>query len=551
MSSRHATSYSRLSAELLKMEHISVSVRVRPLNKADQENFAWRIDGNSIVPLDSSNRDVDRTKDTKYVLDHVFGPDWTTEKIYEVTTQELVHKMVNGFNCAVLAYGQTSSGKTHTMRGTHDSPGILPLAVTEAFRLIEANESREYLIRVSYMEIYNEDINDLLAPENIKLPIKEGPHGPYVCGLREDIVISPNQVLELLRTGDANRQTGSTNNETSKRSHVIFHMVVESRAIDNKSDDAGAVLVSALSLVDLAGSKRMAKTGAEGIRLKEGASINKSLLALANVVGKLGEGALATGGHIPYRDSKLTRILQPYLGGNTKTAIICAMTPAWCHREESHITLRFAHRAKSIVNNAIVNEVLSDAAVLKRQVKELAELKRQLAAGNGGCKNADEQINGLRAQLLLSRQEKEIFKAKLEEEQQEKEKARREAENTKRLFFQSREEPPRRNNRRETWCPGKSAWAMAHEQPLTETTTNSGGGESSQRKRACGRLDGDGTAKGLRTLMEEDEEDGVFAEGPTPQRRRIMSPLPAQKSKQQPNSVEERLRIAQVELQKL
>ncbi|GIL95338.1 hypothetical protein Vretimale_1382 [Volvox reticuliferus] len=519
------------------MENISVSVRVRPLNKQEeQEIFAWRIDGNSIVQLDSSNRDVDRTKDTKYVLDHVFGPDWTTEKIYEVTTQELIHKMVNGFNSTVFAYGQTSSGKTHTMRGTHDSPGIIPLAVTEAFRLIEANESREYLIRVSYMEIYNEDINDLLAPENIKLPIKEGPYGPYVCGLREDIVISPEQVLELLTTGEANRHIGSTKmNEKSSRSHTIFRMVVESRAVDAESDDAGAVLVSALSLVDLAGSERVAKTGAEGIRMKEGTAINKSLLTLGNVINKLSEGALATGGHIPYRDSKLTRILQPSLGGNAKTAIICAMTPAWCHREESHITLRFACRAKSVVNNAIVNEVLSDAAVLKRQAKEIEELKRQLAAGNGGCKNADEQINGLRAQLLRSEQEKELIKAKLEEEkelikakleeeQQEKEKARREAENTKKLFFQSREEPSdgvsRRNNRRETWCPGKSAWAMPNEQSLTETTTNSGGGESSQRKRAFGRVDGDGTAKGLSTLMEEDEEDGDVAEGPTPQRRR-------------------------------
>ncbi|GIL68311.1 hypothetical protein Vafri_21594 [Volvox africanus] len=444
--------------------------------------------------------------------------------------------MVNGFNSTVFAYGQTSSGKTHTMRGSHDSPGIIPLAVSEAFSLIEANESREYLIRVSYMEIYNEDINDLLAPENVKLPIKEGPYGPYVCGLREDIVTSPEQVLELLTTGEANRHIGSTKmNEKSSRSHTIFRMVVESRAVDAESDDAGAVLVSALSLVDLAGSERVAKTGAEGIRMKEGTAINKSLLTLGNVINKLSEGALATGGHIPYRDSKLTRILQPSLGGNAKTAIICAMTPAWCHREESHITLRFACRAKSVVNNAIVNEVLSDAAVLKRQAKEIEELKRQLAGGNGGCKNTDEQINGLRAQLLRSEQEKELIKAKLEEEkelikakleeeQQEKEKAQREAENAKKLFFQSREEPSeggsRRNNRRETWCPGKSAWAMPHEQSLTETTTNSGGGDSSQRKRALGRLDGDGIARGLSTLLEEDEEDGDVAEGPTPQRRR-------------------------------
>ncbi|KXZ43594.1 hypothetical protein GPECTOR_86g388 [Gonium pectorale] len=359
----------------------SVSVRVRPLNRQEgQEFFAWKIDGNSIVQLDANTRDVDRTRDTKYGLDHIFGPEWTTQQIYEATTQSLIHKMVTGFNSTVFAYGQTSSGKTHTMRGTPDSPGLIPLAVAEAFRLIESNENREYLIRVSYMELYNEEVNDLLAPENTKLPIHESKeNGPYVCGLREDIVTSPEQVLQLLESGETNRHIGSTRmNEKSSRSHTVFRMVVESRAVNAESDDAGAVLVSVLTLVDLAGSERVAKTGAEGIRMKEGTAINKSLLTLGNVINKLSEGALVTGSHIPYRDSKLTRILQPSLGGNAKTAIICAMTPAGCHVEESHSTLRFACRAKRVVNNAIVNEVLSDAAVLKRQAKEIEELKRRL-----------------------------------------------------------------------------------------------------------------------------------------------------------------------------
>lgn len=132
----------------------SVSVRVRPLNKQESnEYFSWKVDGNSIVQLDPNTRDVDRTRDTKYGLDHVFGPEWTTSQIYEATTQSLIHKMVNGFNSTVFAYGQTSSGKTHTMRGGPDSPGLIPLAVAEAFRLIESNIAREYLIRVSYMEV--------------------------------------------------------------------------------------------------------------------------------------------------------------------------------------------------------------------------------------------------------------------------------------------------------------------------------------------------------------------------------------------------------------
>ena len=183
---------------------------------------------------------------------------------------------------------------------------------------------------------------------------------------------------------------------------------MESRSRDPESADGGAVWVSTLTLVDLAGSERIAKTGAEGLRMKEGASINKSLLTLGTVINKLSEGAQAQGfcsvaaslykvlkmrinkwshkncgrpgGHIPYRDSKLTRILQPSLGGNAKTAIICNITPAAVHQEESHSTLRFACRAKRVVNNAMVNEVLSDAAVLKRQAKEIEELRKVLAA---------------------------------------------------------------------------------------------------------------------------------------------------------------------------
>lgn len=206
--------------------------------------------------------------------------------------------------------------------------------------------------------------------------------------------------------------------------HVLFRhscetdgggQVVESRSRDPQSADGGAVWVSALTLVDLAGSERIAKTGAEGVRMKEGASINRSLLTLGTVINKLSEGVQAqgasrslerhsglcgggcggldcvlrevtevrllsrAGGHIPYRDSKLTRILQPSLGGNAKTAIICNITPAQAHQEESHSTLRFACRAKRVVNNAMVNEVVSDAAVLKRQAREIEELRRVLA----------------------------------------------------------------------------------------------------------------------------------------------------------------------------
>ncbi|KAI8477274.1 MAG: P-loop containing nucleoside triphosphate hydrolase protein [Monoraphidium minutum] len=377
----------------------SVSVRVRPLNKQEQnEGFTWRIENNSMFQIDAATREPDRARDAKYALDHVFGPGTTTSDIYAATTQHLITKLVSGFNSTVFAYGQTSSGKTYTMRGGAREPGIIPLAVREVFALIEHTTDREFLLRVSYMELYNEEVNDLLAPENMRLPIHESKEaGVYVAGLREDIVTSPEQargVLQLLEDGEANRHVGSTRmNEGSSRSHTVFRMVIESRSrgvgdLDAlpPDDAAGAILVSTLTLVDLAGSERVAKTGAEGIRMKEGTAINKSLLTLGTVINKLSEGAQLSGAHIPYRDSKLTRILQPSLGGNAKTAIICNVTPAGCHTEESHSTLRFACRAKRVVNNAVVNEVVSDAAVLKRQAKEIEELKQRLAdSGLSGC----------------------------------------------------------------------------------------------------------------------------------------------------------------------
>lgn len=387
------------------------------------------MEGNSLLPVDPATEG--RVSDQSYALDQVFDGRQSTEEVYAATTAPIIRQVVQGFNGTVFAYGQTSSGKTHTMRGSAARPGLVSLAVREVFDLIAATPGREFLLRVSYMEIYNEDINDLLAPENCRLPVHESREaGVHVAGLREDIVSSPDQVLELLDQGERHRHVGETRmNKASSRSHTIFRMVVESRGLDGAEggergagagagagggtgagtgisagtgdgtgagdapegdgpapavaaggDDYGAIRVSSLTLVDLAGSERVAKTGAEGARAKEGAAINKSLLTLGTVINKLSEAG--AGAHVPYRDSKLTRILQPALGGNARTAIICALTPAAAHAEESHSTLRFACRAKRVVNNASVNEVLSDAAVLKRQAREIAELRNMLA-GSG------------------------------------------------------------------------------------------------------------------------------------------------------------------------
>ncbi|CAB4286432.1 unnamed protein product [Prunus armeniaca] len=364
------------------MERIHVTVRARPLSAEDAKTSPWRISGNSIfIPNHSS----------KFEFDRIFGEDCKNLEVYQSQTKDIVAAAVRGFNGTVFAYGQTNSGKTHTIRGSATEPGVIPLAVREMFNIIQEDVDREFLLRMSYMEIYNEDINDLLAPEHRKLQIHESlERGIYVAGLREEIVASPEQVLDLMEFGESHRHIGETNmNLYSSRSHTIFRMIIESRD-RNEDEDIGsscdAVRVSVLNLVDLAGSERAAKTGAEGVRLKEGSHINKSLMTLGTVIKKLSEGAESQGGHVPYRDSKLTRILQPALGGNANTAIICNITLAQIHADETKSSLQFASRALRVTNCARVNEILTDAALLKRQKKEIEVLRAKLQIVYVKCK---------------------------------------------------------------------------------------------------------------------------------------------------------------------
>ncbi len=386
------------------------------LTKARADDFYARQDGAS----------------TTYAFDRVFDETSDNRAVYEATTSKIVQNVIGGFNGTVFAYGQTSSGKTHTMHGTKEELGVIPLAVRDVFDAVRRHGSdREFLIRVSYLEIYNEKMMDLFDgsggagedEETSKLSIREDKErGTYVMGLREEVVTTPSQVLALLELGTTRRHVGATNmNAHSSRSHTIFRMIVESRAISGggqgDADDGAAVLVSTLNLVDLAGSERMSKTGAEGQRAKEGAHINKSLMTLGVVINKLSEGVESKGGHIPYRDSKLTRILQPALGGNSKTAIVCAMTPAASHCEETHSTLKFAQRAKRVINKATKNEVAANGAtnaMLKRQQKEIAALKARLE--EEGCAKVDDKaIEALRRRLAEADREKNLMALALED----------------------------------------------------------------------------------------------------------------------------------------
>jgi centromeric protein E len=404
-----------------------------------------------------------------YRVDNVFDESCSNLDVYNKTTSKIVKSVLDGFNGTVFAYGQTSSGKTHTMHGDMDTePGIVPLAVRDVFDSIEKCPEREFRVRVSYLEIYNENLLDLLAcsPSEMDddsqgsktLRIQEDPErGIVVNGLKEERVQNVAQVQKVLEIGQNNRHVGATNmNARSSRSHVIFRLCIESKlrkdseldSSDNsgnakKTDGMGVagtksgskkggageedvanenVLVSVLNLVDLAGSERVAKTGAEGQRAKEGASINKSLLTLGVVINKLAEDGNKNGGmgggHVPYRDSKLTRILQPALGGNSKTAIVCAMTPCVSHVEETSSTLRFATRAKNVTNQAKRNEVATaTAALIKKQAAEIARLEKKLLSSTSlqtsATKRLEDEVEALKQALSVKDLKIQELEAKL------------------------------------------------------------------------------------------------------------------------------------------
>ncbi|XP_075642982.1 kinesin-like protein KIN-7N [Castanea sativa] len=399
------------------MEKICVAVRVRPSVSSESFNGAyWNVEDNRISLHRLHGTPI---SGLSYTFDHVFDESSTNARVYELLTKDIIHAAVDGFNGTAFAYGQTSSGKTFTMNGSETDAGIISRAVKDVFAKIQMISDREFLIRVSYMEIYNEEINDLFSVENQKLQIHESlERGIFVSGLREEIVNNAEQVLKLIELGEVNRHFGETNmNVRSSRSHTIFRMVIESKGKDtNSSGDSSsvdAIRVSVLNLVDLAGSERIAKTGADGVRLKEGKYINRSLMVLGNVINKLSEGVKQRG-HIPYRDSKLTRILQPALGGNAKTSIICTIAPEEVHIEETKGTLQFASRAKRITNCAQVNEILTDAALLKRQKLEIEDLRKKLQGSHAEV--LEQEILKLRNDMLKYELEREKLAIELEEE---------------------------------------------------------------------------------------------------------------------------------------
>ena len=316
-----------------------------------------------------------------FTFDAVFDDDSNQTEVYQDIAQDIVDSVMEGYNGTIFAYGQTGCGKSFTMMGVPSDPklsGIIPRAFNQVFDAIRANtvEKKNFLVQGSYIEIYNEEVRDLLSSNHTaRLELKEHPEkGVYVMGVTKHTVNSVDQITKLMDQGHANRSVGATlMNADSSRSHSIFMVEVEtSEPVEGGGDDL-SIKQGVLNLVDLAGSERAGKTGAEGQRLKEATKINLSLSALGNVISALVSGK----GHIPYRDSKLTRLLQNSLGGNAKTVMMAAVSPASENYEETLCTLRYANRAKNIKNKPKINEDPRDA-LLREYSDEITRLKALL-----------------------------------------------------------------------------------------------------------------------------------------------------------------------------
>ncbi|QIW96798.1 hypothetical protein AMS68_002316 [Peltaster fructicola] len=433
--------------------NVLVSVRVRPDATAGdgaKPEGEWMVDGRRSLISYQGKEGGD------YRYDNVFSPHDNNSRVYDNAAKRLVRRVMEGYHGTVFAYGMTGTGKTFSMQGTANSPGVIPLAITDIFSYIRENPNREFLLRVSYLEIYNEKIYDLLnqstpgqtQQEEIKLR-EDSKRGVYATPLKEEIVQSPNQLLRVIARGDLARRTGSTQfNARSSRSHAVVQIVVESRERtpnhgayydkETRRQDRilpGGVLVSTLSLIDLAGSERAAE---DKERRTEGAHINKSLLTLGTVIARLSgddekdkekdkEDSKTAAGtkHLPYRDSKLTRLLQPALSGNSLVSILCTIqlssagtsaVKATSHVGETLNTLKFASRAKNnIVSHAKRNESnpnggdAGSRALLDRYRMEIQELRAQLDSqtkAKDEAEQQDELVEDRKKEEELERQER-------------------------------------------------------------------------------------------------------------------------------------------------
>ncbi|KAK0126246.1 hypothetical protein ONS95_007859 [Cadophora gregata] len=450
--SADATDDHRMSKPAEGKGNVIVSVRVRPdagtNGQPVKTDGEWMVDGRRSLVAYRGKEGGD------YYYDNVFATHDNNAKVYDSSAKRLVRRVMEGYHGTVFAYGMTGTGKTFSMQGTATSPGVIPLAITDIFSYIRETPSREFLLRVSYLEIYNEKIHDLLSappagtipgpgvPQQEEIKLREdSKRGVYASPLKEEIVQSPTQLLRVIARGDHARRTSSTQfNARSSRSHAVVQIVVESREripggaamSDNKRSGLlpGGVRVSTLSLIDLAGSERAAETKE---RRTEGSHINKSLLTLGTVIARLsgdkdkdGKPTDKDGKHLPYRDSKLTRLLQGALSGDSLVSILCTIqigsagsaSAQNTHTGETLNTLKFASRAKNnIVSHAKKAEEALGAGgdggarvLLERYRMEILELRGQL---DGQAKAKDEDDEREREKEAEQRHEEQMLEMQL------------------------------------------------------------------------------------------------------------------------------------------
>ncbi|XP_075412557.1 kinesin-like protein KIF13B [Tenrec ecaudatus] len=377
---------------------VKVAVRIRPMNRREIDlhtKCVVDVDANKVIihPVNTNLSKGDaRSQPKVFAYDHCF---WSMDEsvrekyagqddVFNCLGENILQNAFDGYNACIFAYGQTGSGKSYTMMGTGDQPGLIPRLCSGLFERTqkEENEEQSFKVEVSYMEIYNEKVRDLLDPKGSRQTLKVREHnvlGPYVDGLSKLAVTSYKDIESLMSEGNKSRTVAATNmNEESSRSHAVFKITLTHTLYDVKSGTSGEK-VGKLSLVDLAGSERATKTGAAGDRLKEGSNINKSLTTLGLVISALADQGAGKNKNkfVPYRDSVLTWLLKDSLGGNSKTAMVATVSPAADNYDETLSTLRYADRAKNIVNHAVVNED-PNARIIRDLREEVEKLREQL-----------------------------------------------------------------------------------------------------------------------------------------------------------------------------
>ncbi|CAO3642872.1 unnamed protein product [Cunninghamella blakesleeana] len=375
-------------------ENIQVMIRCRPpatsKNNKLSETVNWK------VSLENGTIEINDNNATTFEYDKVIeGTD--NNEVYESGINDLVRSTMEGYNGTVFAYGITNSGKTYTMTGTDEEPGVIPNAIHDVFAWIEDEAlDREFLLQVSYLEIYNEKIKDLLNPnqKSNSLEIRTTKTDVVVEGLYALPVTTEKEVLDYINKGQERRHISSTDfNAQSSRSHTIFQLIIESKS---KSSSLDPVRLSKLNLIDLAGSEKVAT---DLDRRHEGSHINKSLLTLGKVITSLINGT----SHVPYRDSKLTRILQTSLSGNARVAVVCTINPDVGSKEESMNTLRFAQNVKKIETRAVITKITQPYSRLQNYKEQIAQLQTQMQEKTEKEAETKQRLSHLLSLILTSK----------------------------------------------------------------------------------------------------------------------------------------------------